>query len=220
MAKESDQILQSQTFSTEFETREKASLSKEYLKTEEVVPQTSSPCLFTLGYEGLSIDAYLKFLLPSDIAVLVDVRKNPLSRKYGFSKQQLIQATSLAGLAYQHIPDLGIPSSLRQDLENEADYQQLFDNYATTLLPKQKAAIEQVKYLLAKKKRIVLMCFEANPQFCHRHKIVEYLQNDPAFQTPTCHLQKDHISLKPPINKLIGKDVRRQIHQNGLYITI
>lgn len=221
VTKEADQVLQTQMFSTRLErVGDEPTRSKVSLEIQKEGPQTNSLCLFTLGYEGLSIDAYLKLLIASDITVLVDVRRNPLSRKYGFSKQQLIQATHLASITYQHIPELGIPSSLRQHLNDEAAYQKLFEHYATSLLIEQKAAIEQVKQLLNEKKRIVLMCFEANPQFCHRHKIAEYLQNDPTFHTPIHHLKKENISLKPPINKSGGKDVRRQIRQNRLYIPI
>lgn len=162
---------------------------KEPLATDKAEQSVCSPGLFTLGYEGLSIDAYLNLLVTSHIAVLVDVRRNSLSRKYGFSKQQLILATRLAGVMYQHIPELGVPSHLRQHLNNETSYRILFEHYATSLLPKHLESIEQVKYLLTEKRRIVLMCFEADPQFCHRHKIVEYLQAEPSFHTPVVHLK-------------------------------
>src|SRR5690606_3603293 len=51
--------------------------------------RSNSPCLFTVGYEGLSIDEYLNKLIKHNVSVLIDVRNNPLSRKYGFSKTQL-----------------------------------------------------------------------------------------------------------------------------------
>jgi len=219
--KETNQVLQSQLFSPYLEMAEKEpARQKEALEAKEEEHQAKSSCLFTLGYEGLSIDAYLKLLIASDIAVLVDVRRNPLSRKFGFSKQQLTQATHLAGITYQHIPELGIPSSLRQHLENEAAYQRLFEYYATSLLPEQKVAIERVKHLLSEKYRIVLMCFEAAPRFCHRHKIAEYLQEDTSFHIPVIHLNKDDIPPKSPAAEVAGKDVPGQMHKNSLYIHI
>ncbi len=179
-----------------------------------------TPCLFTLGYEGISIDAYLNLLVTSHVAVLVDVRRNPLSRKYGFSKKQLIHATSIAGIAYQHIPALGIPSTMRQHLDNETAYQTLFDYYATQMLPEQTKAIEQVKMLLAEAGRIALTCFEADPQFCHRHKITEHLQTDAAFHTPVRHLRKENVVIPHSISKIIGKDVRGHLNENSVYIPI
>ena len=88
-------------------------------------------CLFTIGYEGLSIDAYLNRLITNQVAMLVDVRKNPISMKYGFSKMQLVNATAKAGISYIHIPDLGIPSRLRQNLKSVSAYQELFEYYFT-----------------------------------------------------------------------------------------
>lgn len=219
--KETNQVLQSQLFSRRLELEEKEpARQKEASSSQKEEHQANSPCLFTLGYEGLSIDAYLKLLIASDVAVLVDVRRNPLSRKYGFSKQQLIQATRLAGIAYQHIPELGIPSSLRQHLDNEAAYERLFAYYATSLLPEQKAAIEQVKHLLSENHRIVLMCFEAAPRFCHRHKIVEYLQTDATFHTPVVHLNKGDLAPISSTMEIAGMDVPIQMQKNSLYIHI
>ncbi len=39
--------------------------------------------LLTIGYEGLSLEGYLNRLLQSGVTLLCDVRRNPLSRKYG-----------------------------------------------------------------------------------------------------------------------------------------
>src|SRR5262249_22222121 len=38
-----------------------------------------SACLFTIGYEGLTIDEYLSVLIANNIKVLADIRKNPIS---------------------------------------------------------------------------------------------------------------------------------------------
>jgi len=45
--------------------------------------------LFTIGYEGISLEEYFNRLIKNDVKVLVDVRNNPLSMKFGFSKTQL-----------------------------------------------------------------------------------------------------------------------------------
>jgi len=150
----------------------------------------AKPCLFTLGYEGLSIDAYLNLLLMQRIAFLVDVRKNPWSRKYGFSKKQLLRFTSFVGIEYRHLPALGISSSLRHHLDTERAYQELFEHYTEHILPAQQDAIEQLKHFLLEARHVALTCFEANPQFCHRHRITEYLlQTDSTFHTPIIHLR-------------------------------
>lgn len=63
------------------------------------------------------MDKYLSILASSEVALVIDVRKNPLSRKKGFSKRAFAGALSDAGIAYRHLPALGIASSLRQNLK-------------------------------------------------------------------------------------------------------
>jgi len=86
-----------------------------------------APCLFTIGYEGLSVDAYLDMLVSNNITTLVDVRKNPISMKYGFSKTKLAEYTKVGGITYVHISDLGIPADWRKNLNSPVAYQNLFD---------------------------------------------------------------------------------------------
>lgn len=150
----------------------------------------TAPCLFTIGYEGLSIDAYLNILVANNVLALIDVRKNPLSRKEGFSKGKLASYTHDVGIAYFHLPELGVPSLLRRNLDSVAAYQTLFDYYVSQILPGEKDAIETLKGYAREHKRIALTCFEADHHFCHRHKIVEYLEHDPSFTLPMMHLDK------------------------------
>ena len=155
---------------------------------------TDIPCLFTIGYEGMTIDAYINVLLANNVKVLVDVRKNPLSMKYGFSKTKFADYTRYAGILYFHIPELGVPSKLRQNLSSPNAYNTLFDFYYTEILPNQKDAIARLRNILAEQKRVAITCFEENPQFCHRHKIVEFLENIDSFDTKVVHLNQFCIS--------------------------
>ncbi|GHV03831.1 hypothetical protein FACS189485_07910 [Spirochaetia bacterium] len=126
--------------------------------------------LFTIGYEGISIEKYLNTLIQNDIRLLCDVRSNPLSRKFGFSKSNLQHYLKNINIEYIHIPELGIISEKRQNLETDADYVQLFKNYEKSLTSRQQY-LEKVYQLLSSKKRIALTCFEHDPLHCHRHII-------------------------------------------------
>ncbi|GHV86286.1 hypothetical protein AGMMS50230_18940 [Spirochaetia bacterium] len=126
--------------------------------------------LFTIGYEGISIEKYINTLIQNDIRVLCDVRSNPLSRKFGFSKSNLRHYLKNINIEYIHIPELGIVSEKRQNLESDADYVHLFKNYGKSLSSKQEY-LEKVYQLLSSKKRIALTCFEHDPEHCHRHVI-------------------------------------------------
>lgn len=137
-----------------------------YIQTEQV--------LFTIGYEGKGIEAFINTLIKNDIRLLCDVRKNPLSRKFGFSKGKLEHITQTVGIRYIHIPGLGVESDKRCSLETQEDYKRLFENYEKTL-PIRRSFLEEVYTLLRTNTRIVLMCFEREPLMCHRHVIKNYI---------------------------------------------
>jgi uncharacterized protein (DUF488 family) len=131
--------------------------------------------LFTIGYEGVTFESYINTLIRNDIRVLCDVRNNPLSRKFGFSKSTLSAVLPKIGIQYVHIPELGIESAKRQDLETEIDYKVLFEKYRKTL-PDKKVFINKVIALLETYKRVALTCFEKEPACCHRHTLSLYIK--------------------------------------------
>ena len=148
----------------------------------------NTPCLFTIGYEGLSINSFIDKLLANDIRVLIDVRNNPLSRKPGFSKSAFRDHLEKAGISYQHIPELGIPSALRKNLGTEASYLSLFDYYEKEILAFNLDYVEKIKMITTQYSRVALTCFEADYHICHRHKITDYLGQEPTFTAKIVHL--------------------------------
>lgn len=140
--------------------------------------QFKDSILFTTGYEGLTIDAYIHKLIVNNIKLVIDVRKNPLSMKYGFSKTKLKNYLEKAGIHYQHLPELGIISKLRKNLKSSHDYEELFSQYESDTLPENEDALKKIVQLLKQFNRITLTCFEADHKLCHRHKISDWLTNN------------------------------------------
>ena len=132
-----------------------------------------NPVLFTIGYEGQSIESYLNKLLENDIRALVDVRKNPISRKYGFSKSALSYLCECFGIFYVHVPELGISSELRQNLADHDDYEQLFEHYEKEILPRNIEWIHHLIQLFSQYKRLAMTCFEREHARCHRNRVVK-----------------------------------------------
>ncbi len=190
---------------------------EEYKLVKSVWNNDDTSCLFTIGYEGLSIDAYLDLLVSNNITTLVDVRKNPISMKYGFSKTKLAEFTNIVGISYIHIPELGVPSNLRKNLNSSASYRELFDFYFSQILPRQKKDLQHLKSIISAYRRVAITCFEADPQFCHRHKVTEYLENDSNFNTPIVHLSKNSSCSACFTNKPL---LRGLWDKNGLYSSI
>ena len=135
--------------------------------------------LFSIGYEGISLETYINKLIQNDVHVLCDVRKNAFSQKYGFSKNQLQKACEGVGIQYVHIPELGIESDKRQTLNSQKDYDILFEQYEHTTLKEKKEYIFKIKQIIETEKRVALTCFEKDPVQCHRTRIIKVLMNLP-----------------------------------------
>ena len=134
-------------------------------------PKVKFP-LASIGYEGRSFENYLNALIRHGIDVLCDVRKNPISRKYGFSMSSLQKACEGIGVEYRHYPELGIPSYERQDLTCQADYDALFARYEEKVLPKVDETVSVIERMVGDGVCVALTCFEANPAQCHRTRIL------------------------------------------------
>ena len=150
-----------------------------------IKPKHNEKYLFTIGYEGKNLEQYLTILINENVKLLVDVRKNPVSRKYGFSKKILQNACESVGIKYIHLPELGIESEKRKNLKSQADYDNLFLEYEKFILPAQKDAIKFIYKCLSDHKRIALTCYEALPKKCHRTKVAQAvisLDNDLMFK--------------------------------------
>jgi uncharacterized protein (DUF488 family) len=164
-------------------------LSKaEYQAVSDAKPQLNVTVLFTIGYEGVSLEEYLNKLIINGIKVLCDVRKNSLSMKYGFSKTQLQKACEGVGIKYKHIPDLGIDSDKRQELNTQTDYNNLFTIYRNDILTKTRSQQEEIIELLKTYDRVALTCFEANIYQCHRKHLAEAIAKLPDFKYELKHI--------------------------------
>ncbi|WPJ98131.1 DUF488 family protein [Coraliomargarita algicola] len=140
------------------------------VKPEEVI-------VFTIGYEGIHFEEYLNKLIRNRVSVLCDVRRNPLSRKFGFSSRMLSKVLPKLGIEYVHFPELGIESDKRQELNSMADYERLFAGYREEL-PTRREGLERLQEVIEQNKRVALTCFEAEPHCCHRHCISDLLEAD------------------------------------------
>jgi uncharacterized protein (DUF488 family) len=133
--------------------------------------------VFTIGYEGIVFEEYLNELLRNRVAVLCDVRRTPFSRKFGFSGRMLSQVLPKMGMRYVHLPELGIESRKRQNLNSREAYDALFLEYRQDL-PRRADGLELLKQQIDVGKRVALTCFEEDPRFCHRHCITDLLESE------------------------------------------
>jgi uncharacterized protein (DUF488 family) len=133
-----------------------------------------SPKLFTVGYEGRSLDELVQELLDAGVQRLVDVRELPLSRRRGFSKTTLSDALRDAGIDYVHVRALGNPKHNRErywagDVEGGAAV------YRRHLNNGSRSALLELSDSLGDDPAC-LLCVERDHTECHRDVIVEALQ--------------------------------------------
>tara|TARA_R110002051_G_scaffold106267_1_gene179376 strand:- start:1006 stop:1893 length:888 start_codon:yes stop_codon:yes gene_type:complete len=167
---------------------EKNLSKKEFKRIEDLKPTEEEITLFTIGYEGISFEHYLNKLIRNNVKILCDVRKNALSMKYGFSKSQLKTACESLGITYIHIPQVGINSDKRKELNCQKDYDELFDEYKLNNLSQTVDYQKEILNLLKKNKRIALTCFEADNCQCHRTHLAEAISNLKEFKYVIEHL--------------------------------
>jgi len=147
--------------------------SEEFNIVQQSRPENNIMGLYTIGYEGKTPEYFANQLIKHDIKILCDVRKNPLSMKYGFSKNQLKNIIENCGIEYIHIPELGIQSEKRKNLNSLQDYKMLFDDYRKTTLTNAKEPLNFIENLITTKKRVALTCFEADYNRCHRNQVAQ-----------------------------------------------
>ncbi|MCX6338691.1 MAG: DUF488 domain-containing protein [Candidatus Aureabacteria bacterium] len=130
--------------------------------------------LYTIGYEGKDLDAFVSQLGRFQIQRVVDVREVPLSRKRGFSKSPLRERLGEEGFEYVHLKELGSPKEIRKKLKEDNDYRSFFQAFST-YLNSNKLAIEEV-YQYVLDATCCLMCFEQSPEECHRSIVAQKIK--------------------------------------------
>ncbi|WP_306258214.1 DUF488 family protein [Pararhizobium sp. IMCC21322] len=175
-------------FATRSEVAESLMSEEELKVINEANPTQSEDAFFTIGYEGKSFENYLNRLIKNNVRVLCDVRKNPLSRKYGFSKKTLSSTLEKLDIEYVHIPDLGIVSDKRRELNSQADYNRLFNEYESTTLKQNERALDQLAGIFTEKHRVAITCFEAEHCMCHRGRVANAMMKRPRWNCSISHI--------------------------------
>ncbi len=131
--------------------------------------------IYTIGYEGASLTDFIGTLRASGVKHVMDVRELPQSRRAGFSKRALSQALGDAGIGYSHVKQLGDPkhgreAARRGDMDTFRAIFEAHLDLALTGVALQEAAT------VVKQQPTVLLCYERDPQCCHRTLVVRRLE--------------------------------------------
>ena len=130
--------------------------------------------LYTIGYEKARLADVVAALSAAGIAVLIDVRDRPISRRPGFSKRQLAATLEAAGIEYVGLPALGTPPEGRaagRARQWDRFWRIVEDKLATA---EAELALQQAAET-ARRTPACLLCYEADWRQCHRRRVAEIL---------------------------------------------
>lgn len=135
---------------------------------------TGQITLCSIGYEKATLGEVIATLRGAGVAVLLDVRDRPISRRPGFSKRQLMAAVDEAGMRYVHLAALGTPPEGR--LASRRRQWERFWAIVDDKLGRPEAEHDlAVAAQIAATAPSCLICYEADWRCCHRARIVEIL---------------------------------------------
>jgi uncharacterized protein (DUF488 family) len=131
--------------------------------------------LATIGYQSATPDSFLRALERARVELLVDIRAVASSRRPGFSKTKLAAGVAEAGIDYLHLRALGTPANGRAAARagHHAEMREIFRAHMTT--PEAQDALEDLAQLVRSGRRVCLLCFEADPEHCHRNIVAAML---------------------------------------------
>jgi uncharacterized protein (DUF488 family) len=136
--------------------------------------------LFTIGYEKARQPDVISALVEAGVKTLIDVRDRPVSRRPGFSKNQLAAAVEAAGMRYVGLKALGTPPEGR-----EANHKREWDRFWRIVDDKLATAEAEIALqqaaATAGEAPSCLICYEADHRICHRSRVAEILSERHGF---------------------------------------
>jgi uncharacterized protein (DUF488 family) len=136
------------------------------------------PHVFTIGYEGATLEPFVTTLLDHGVTSVVDVRYLPSSRKRGFSKTPLATALAEVGIGYEHVRALGTPTETRRARRDGMSWTEFEARYREHLRDQAEALETVAAWVRAAP--VALLCFEADARACHRSIVAEALLDEGA----------------------------------------
>lgn len=137
--------------------------------------------LYTVGYERSGQAALVRALTEAGVAVLIDVRELPNSRRAGFSKRALSAALADAGLRYVHLKALGTPKEGRTAARagRMKEFWSVVDRQLDTDAARE--ALDDAARI-AEASTACLLCLEADHRVCHRDRVAALMAERYGFE--------------------------------------
>lgn len=147
--------------------------------------------LATIGYQGTAMPAFRATLSGAQVELLVDVRAVASSRRPGFSKTALAANLADSGIDYLQLRGLGTPAEGRAAARagRHEEMRRVFGEHMQS--PEAREQLEALVEVVRAGTRACLLCFEADPEHCHRSLVAAAVAERLAVRIVHLHPEKD-----------------------------
>ena len=149
----------------------------------------SKSTIATIGYENATLAQVIDALKQARVALLIDIRDAPVSRKPGFSKKIFGASLEAEGIRYWHVRALGTPKAGR-DAARRGDKKTFHAIYEKHFASEEAQLALTEVMRAAKVTKACLLCYEMDHDRCHR-QIVADAMADQGFAV-------EHLAALPP----------------------
>ncbi|MGB3715865.1 MAG: DUF488 domain-containing protein [Candidatus Promineifilaceae bacterium] len=164
----------------------------------EPTPQQS---IYTIGYGGRTVEAFLELLRRYNIAYLIDVRSKPYSRyQPDFTKQPLEDYLNAQDIRYVFMGDRlgGRPDDPNCYIDGKVDYERV------RVQEFYLAGLERLEKAWRDGLGVVLLCSERKPEQCHRSKLIGRSLTDQGIEVIHIDENDDIVSQEEIMMRVIG----------------
>jgi uncharacterized protein (DUF488 family) len=131
--------------------------------------------LFTIGFTKKTAQQFFETLMAAGVKRVIDTRLNNVSQLAGFAKRKDLDyfLHTIGGIDYSHRPDLAPTQEILDAFKkHKGDWQ----TYELSFLKLMRDRQIETAVTPALMDGACLLCSEAEPHYCHRRLVAEYLQ--------------------------------------------
>lgn len=131
--------------------------------------------VFTLGYQGLTLELYTDMLVDAGVGLLIDIREIPWSYNRRYIKSVLERTMTAADIEYVHIKECGNPSANRKTARSIKDCLAKYRRHLRKNSHCLRTLLDHIKVANDVGRPACLTCYEREAHECHRSILLEFL---------------------------------------------
>jgi len=130
--------------------------------------------IYTVGYKGKPLAAFIKQIQDAGIDAVIDVRLRNTSHLAGYTKRNDLAFLLEEGfhIAYEHRPELAPTPEILEAYRDGKDWEAYERQFLPLLV--ERDAVDVGRELLTRYRAPCLLCAEPTAEHCHRRLIAEH----------------------------------------------